>query len=423
MTEFLERKIVEFTAKSGPLPKSFSFGDGINWSSPLQETFLYVELPFWLMTPPGPVDVRWSDVTFTIDICSPWMEVFIGEVTDSRRSCLHQGPYRPDGYEPPEDIAQVLNVGDAKWLHRPCKTMLRFTARAHADVFHAISEDEPPRAKAEQEAYFASLCEAHLPVVNELIQRYRLITYDYFAYEVSPWDVPVWYLKHLGSGYHTVLLPYKTWDAKPVIIEDSGTPGGPPKFRPFEWATPAQLTVASSDDATPGEFDLLDARSLMERGDYTGAVRRTVTAIEAVVAWALLKELETRHPLADANRRLANTDNDFPGRLAQWRRLSQPAITQQEFDEFQTTRQIRHDIVHRSRRLLHGERGRAQRAVDTGRWLFNKIEAKPDRAQLRDKGTLKSVGRTALAPRFPFMVDADGIFLSHSRLEHPQTHD
>ena len=98
MSDVLKKIIENSSARSGPLPGSFAFGDGINWSSPLQETLLYVELPFWLMIPPGPVEVCWSGVMFTVDVCSPWMEVFVGEITDSRVSCLHQGPLRPNGY-------------------------------------------------------------------------------------------------------------------------------------------------------------------------------------------------------------------------------------------------------------------------------------------------------------------------------------
>ena len=48
------------------------------------ETRLYVELLFWLMTPPGPVEVQWSGTVFTVDVCSRWMEVSTSEVTDSR---------------------------------------------------------------------------------------------------------------------------------------------------------------------------------------------------------------------------------------------------------------------------------------------------------------------------------------------------
>ncbi len=63
--------------------------------------------------------------------------------------------------------------------------------------------------------------------------------------------------------------------------------------------------------------------------------------------------------------------------------------------KFQATRVIRHEIVHRGRRLSHQDRGRAQRAVDTGRWLYNKIEGNTQRARLRDYGVLKSAGRVA----------------------------
>ena len=143
-------------------------------------------------------------------------------------------------------------------LTRPCKTVLGLTTLAHTDAFRQRTAAEPPRAQAEQQAYWASLCEAHLPVVNELIQRYRFVTYDYFAYEVSAWDVPVWYLTHAGCGYRTVLLRYKEWDQKPTIIEDGDADGDPPKIRPFQWTTASELNAVSSADATPGEFDLLE---------------------------------------------------------------------------------------------------------------------------------------------------------------------
>ena len=148
-------------------------------------------------------------------------------------------------------------------MKRACKTMLCLATRAHTDTFRQLGDADPPRAQAEQETYWGSLCEAHLPVINELIQRYRLLTYDYYAYEVSPWDVPVWWIKHAGAGYRAVLLPYRNWDMKPVTIEDGDSPGDPPKIRQFEWTTPAALAATSSDTATAGEFDLLDARSLM----------------------------------------------------------------------------------------------------------------------------------------------------------------
>jgi hypothetical protein len=398
----------ESGAPHAPIPNRFVFGDGIDWSSPLDETTLYVELPFWLMMSPGSIEIEWAGRPFTVHVCGPWMEVFVHEMLDSRASQIFQGPLDRD-YQPPKDIAALLAEQKAPWMRRRCKTMLRLNVRAHGGAFPPL--DSNGNATGEQEAYWTSMCDAHIPVINELIQRYRLATYDYFAYEVSAWDVPVWFLKHAGMGYRATLIPYKSWDAKPLQIEAGTASGEPETAKPFEWATADDITKWSSDEATPGEFDLLDARSLMERGDYTGAVRRTVTAIEALLGWALLRALEEQFPQQDAIERLAKTDNDFPGRLRQWKKLAKPKIAQVEFDEFEQTRAIRHEIVHRGRRLDHNERGRAQRAVDTSRWLYNKIEAKPDRARLRDFGTQKSIGREALTVRFPATISASGIVL------------
>ena len=95
MSKIMKKTLAEMAERFGPPPASFFFGQGIDWSSPLVETHLYVELPFWLMMPAGPVAVKWSGTEFTVNVCPPWMEVFAGAVTDSRRSCLHHGPMRP----------------------------------------------------------------------------------------------------------------------------------------------------------------------------------------------------------------------------------------------------------------------------------------------------------------------------------------
>ncbi|WP_445163706.1 hypothetical protein ACTXG5_11125 [Mycobacterium sp. Dal123C01] len=332
------------------------------------------------------------------------MEIFGWEITDSRTTAIHQGPVPAQRWQPSEELAAVFGEDTPPWLMRRCKTVIRLVTEAHTDPFRELEENAIPRLRAEKEAYRASLCEAHLPVINELIQRYRLVTYDYFAHEVDAWDVPVWYVRQGSGGHATVLLRYKEWDDKPIFVERDGT------RRQFAWTSPEAISSSCTVTPTPGEFDLLDARSLMERGDYNGAVRRTVTAIEAVLRWALNNELRKRHDEAEAERKTANTDNDFPGRLAQWRKLAESQISQVRFDEFERTRKIRNAIVHRALRLTFDDRSSAQRSVDTGRWLYNKIESDPEREHLREfggGGLQRAVGRAALTPRFPSVI-ADG---------------
>ncbi len=179
--------------------------------------------------------------------------------------------------------------------------------------------------------------------------------------------------------------------------------------RPFRFTDVETLVRTDPAEATPGELDLLDARSLMERGDYTGAVRRTATALEAVVGWALAVALRAQHDEAEVQRRLAASMNDFPGRLRQWRKLSAVQVPEGLLSDLEVTRALRHDIVHRARRIGPAERGLAQRCVDTGRWLFNFVEQDPARRDLREReGTLRSVGRSVLAPRFPVTLTVDG---------------
>lgn len=48
------------------------------------------------------------------------------------------------------------------------------------------------------------------------------------------------------------------------------------------------------------------------------------------------------------------------------------------------TRNERHAIVHQAMRIGFNERGRAQRAVDTGRWTYDFIENRPERARIRN---------------------------------------
>lgn len=82
------------------------------------------------------------------------------------------------------------------------------------------------------------------------------------------------------------------------------------------------------------------------------------------------------------------------------------------FERFEATRDMRHAIVHEGRRITLEDRGTAQRMVDTGRWLYNKVEDKPERAAVREKGgVLRSAGRAAMSIRFPAEVTKDGVRL------------
>lgn len=393
----------EATSSTESVPESFWFGQDIDWDGQEVETFLYVELPFWLMVEPSTISIEHGGFLVPVDICSLQFEAYLGEVTDSRRTCVHRGPRTDEGWTPSGELLGVMDEQQLALVERPCRTVLRMRARALQAAFRSADESEPPRVQHALDAYWASLCEAHIPIVNELIQRYRLATYEHFPFEVAAWDVAVWWARQGDLGLNVVLVPYKRWDYPPLV---DATGSG--RLEPMRFTTGADLEAISSSVATPGEMDILDARSFMERGNYTDAVRRTATAIEAIVEWALREALTIQHGEEEAARRLSASANDFPGRLRQLKKLKPNLVEDADIRELETTRQIRHDIVHRARRLNHDERGTAQRCVDTGRWLFNRIEGNSDRSRLRDFGVLRAVGRSALGPRFPVAPGLDG---------------
>ena len=396
----------------GATPTSWTFGQDIDWSGALESVELHVELPFWLMMPEGKVTISWSEIEFEVSILQMQMEVFHDFFADSRQTRVGELPLKPELFMDPEKLARLSEMQNRPVFPRMCKTVLALNAYAHPDVFKEPAEGDRPAVARQNETYLASLCEAHIPVVNELIQRYRYTTYDYFPYEVSAWDVPVWALNFQNQQYRVLLIPYRGWDQRPVIIEKASSPEGDPDLPQFSWTDVSTLEGVTSADASPEEYDLLDARSLMERGDYTGAVRRTVTAMEALVGSKLRTELEKKFTKTEVDTKMEASKTNYPGRYKQWKKLSGSVISNGLEETFQETRQMRHKIVHTGLRLGYADRHVAQRAVDSGRWLFNAIEQLPNRVSIREHGALKSAGRVMILPRFPPSVTPQGIVLT-----------
>lgn len=411
MGDYLQSLMSQMEEKYGPPPDSWIFGQDIDWTSPLVETTLAVELPFWLMIPDCSVTITWDKTHFEVSIQQLTMELFLDFISDSRQTVAGHTAIKQELFEFPDRLAALSSKQRRPMMPRPCKTVLGIKTRAHRDIFRELTETDRPVVTSEFNAYRASLCEAHIPVINELIQRYRLKTYDYFPYEVSAWDVPVWYVSHGKHQHRALLMGYKGWDFRPVIVGPSMSADGSPNLAQFEWTDKVELEASSSTHSSQGEFDLLDARSLMERGDYTGAVRRAVTSIEALVGQKLRDALQLTMSAQEAEKEFKRNERHFPSRLKQLQKVLNVTYPDALLKAFEETRRIRHEIVHQGRRLTIHDRDFAQRAVDSGRWLFNKIEDNSAMTQAREHGTLRSAGRVALEFRFPFDLKDDGIVI------------
>jgi hypothetical protein len=368
---------------SGPtLPSTGGLGQSINFSSPWAPVQLTVELPFWMLVPAGQVTVDVEGHTFLVSIEDAYVEVFGRGITDSRATCLFQGP--GEAAERGTAIAKAILAGHATMV-RKCKTVLRIWSRCASDVLEAARSGEKRRRDAQW--YFIALCSAHLPIVNRLVQAYRVATYDLAAFEVSPWDVPVWLIRGdtLNVARRVSILREAERDSRLTVKNwaDRDKPEAP--WETVQFTDLATLSATLADQVSISESALLDADNLMHRGDYSGAVRRTVTAIEVLVAEKLRQELAKLWPDTDVVRRMRASENDFPGRLRQLQKLSGRAMPSNLAAQLESTRHLRHEIVHAGRRIPYAERGLAQKCVDIGRWTYSWIEDDEARKTKRDR--------------------------------------
>jgi hypothetical protein len=366
------------------IPQTYWIGQELDWEAPSTPVDLRVELPFWIMVSDCVQDVDVNGHKFSVEIKDCYVELYARVVVDSRFTCVYFGPPRPLG----SDLKKAIKKSHAPVLSRKCKTVLRIHSTCNKDVLTAaISEDKRSRSARH---YLKSFCEAHIEVVNRLIQQYRLSTYDYFPYEVSPWDVPIWFIGYGEDALRIVLLDYAAWDEKPVIYSSMTDSKG----ERYELIDAAKLQSAVNIKPSAGEYELLDASNFMERGDYSGAVRRITTAIEAQLESVLRQELLKIYPAFEVDKKLEASEDDFPGRLRQYQKLSRRKLSAALEKELETTRNLRHSIVHNAYRIPFSQREQAKRCVDTGRWIFDWLENQPTRVDVREKRIAKrSLGR------------------------------
>jgi hypothetical protein len=151
----------------------------------------------------------------------------------------------------------------------------------------------------------------------------------------------------------------------------------------------------------------------MERGDYSGAVRRITTALEVIVESVVSKAVELAEGKKSAAKFLKDTETNFPRRVEKYEKLSGRTLSNAFRKEMFATRNLRHGIVHKGHRIGPSERGRAQRAVDTGRWTYNWFENNKERLEVREKKiAFRGLGRDISAGIFPTKITPDGVVVS-----------
>jgi hypothetical protein len=390
-------------ASDSNIPETHLVGQDLDWSAPWIDVRLCVELPFWLMLDDTRVDVEIDGHRFPVSTHDNYFELYGGELTDSRATVCYQGP--PKRLEDMPALQQLQRDNPrVPFMWRKCKTVLAIHSRCNADAWNAAVGDTPVSQNT-RDLYFQALCNAHIPIVNRVIQAYRLATYDYFPFEVAPWDVPRWLIARGNQSVGAHLVPYRTWDAKPRLVDRPGT-----EPMPYQLLDGSHLAAALGVPGTPGELELMDALNLLERGDYSGAVRRITTAVEVVVGERVGTAVAKSEGEEQAKRFLKDTRNRFDLRVAKCEELTGRTLPETMRASLKETRDLRHVIVHRGFRIAYGDRHRAQKAVDTGRWTFNWFENDATRSTLREQRVaFRSLGRNLLDGVFRTRITGEGV--------------
>ena len=176
--------------KIPPTPSTYWVGQDLDWEATTLQVDLRVELPFWLMIPDCIQEVEVHGHKFKIEIKEGYIELYAGAIADSRFNCVYLGPQQKLSPE----LEKSIKEADLPVLSRKCKTVLIIHSDCNEDVLLASNDTNNKRRNGSASLYLTSFCDAHIEVINHLIQQYRLSTYDYFPFEISPWDVPIWWL-------------------------------------------------------------------------------------------------------------------------------------------------------------------------------------------------------------------------------------
>jgi hypothetical protein len=235
--------------------------------------------------------------------------------------------------------------------------------------------------------------------------------------EVTPWDVPVWYLDTEDNFLVIPLHAYEASDRMAVHITSLQNP----TFHPHMATDLESIVKSHAEEPLAGEVDLLDAMSYYHRGRYENAITSLVTSIEVLLESRLREELNSRGiSPSDAEHRIFQTRNNFGERLRDYceltgRRVPGPYLSYlptinglRLSAELQSTRNLRHEILHSGRRLDRSLDAPMQRAVETMTWFFDWL-SNSRFYQERQKKNFSFFNMLRFDPKFEYSIAPDGV--------------
>lgn len=200
------------------------------WNDKTKLILLTVELPFRLMIPNGEFVLTHEKTTLNAKVRGDFVELYHGPMI--------LGSHANVAYLGPKDSLHKVDIGtvvpNQTPLYRGMRTVVVFEIQAMENAFnsHAIAIKASEslltqnRMKNRSNQYLQSLAFAHIPFLNQLITSYRSASLDPYAFEVSEWDVSVWYAEDENQVQRIGLMPY--WD-----FDEEFSVGRQPFFRRY----------------------------------------------------------------------------------------------------------------------------------------------------------------------------------------------
>jgi len=233
-----------------------------------------------------------------------------------------------------------------------------------------------------------------LPHINEFIEKYRMVTFDQMVYKISQWDIPMVFFKiNNEPAYSINTYDYLSWNEIPMV----GEYGKPNTLKPFYLISEPEKVwkdYESFQNHLPYEMELLDAYNFKIRGDYESAIRRAVTAFEILLDRKIRDELigkgkseQEAEEEIEKNYHWSKKKELFD--KVKSRKL-EDVLSNDLLKIVEDARKLRHEIVHKGKKVLPSERGKARFFIDHLRFAINSLETNQKYSLERDKLLIKS---------------------------------
>ena len=221
-----------------------------------------------------------------------------------------------------------------------------------------------------------------------------MLTLDQMVYKISPWDVPMVFFKvNNEPAYGINTFDYLSWNEIPLIVKYDKQNTSEPFYLISE---PEKVwrNYESFQRRYSYEMELLDAYNFKIRGDYESAIRRAVTAFE------ILLDKKIRDALIKKGKTEQEAEKEIEKNYA-WQKKKELfyKVTGKKLDDIlsedlltiiEEARKLRHEIVHKGRKILFSERGKIRFFIDHLRFAINSLEEDQRYSFDRDNLLMKS---------------------------------